>query len=193
MVSVVHVSMFVHTTAPRSICLFGVCSRCPSVLTWTNLRACGCLLAPLSGITLTTRAIRSQHYTLFNSYKLVRPPRLLCSRRPQHEGHMVRRLQVLCPAHTSHSVLPILRFRWTPTHTITSDLLSATLAEAATQLSFAASLERCISVSASQPLPLPVPTPPLDAATQTYLHTAATRDVSTQLSFREFFGFTFYA
>ena len=55
-----------------------------------------------------------------------------------------------------------------PTRTITSDLLSATLAEAATPLSFAAFLERCIFVNASPPLQLPVPTPPLDAATQTF-------------------------
>ena len=73
-----------------------------------------------------------------------------------------------------------------PTRTITSDLLSATLAEAATQLSFAASLEHCISVSASPPSQLPVPTPSLDAATQTFSHAAASQDVSTQLSFREF-------
>ena len=79
-----------------------------------KMRACGCLLAPLSGISLTTRAIRSQHYILFNSYKLVRPPRLLCRCRPPHENHMVQRLQVLCPAHRSHSVLLIHRFRWTP-------------------------------------------------------------------------------
>ena len=45
------------------------------VLTWMNLSACGCLLAPLSGITLTTRPIRSQLYILYNSYKLVRAPR----------------------------------------------------------------------------------------------------------------------
>ena len=90
-----------------------------SVPKWTNFRTCGfrtcgCLLAPLSGITLTTRAIRSQHYILSNSYKLVRAPCLLCRCRPPHESHMVQRLQVLCPAHRSHSVLPILRFRWTP-------------------------------------------------------------------------------
>ena len=48
-----------------------------------------------------------------------------------------------------------------PTRTITNGLLSATPAEAATQLSFAAFLERCISVSASPPPPLPIPTPPL--------------------------------
>ena len=64
--------------------------------------------------------------------------------------------------------------------------MSATLAEAATQLSFAAFLERCIFVNASLPLPLPVPTPPLDAAAQTLSHSAASRDVSTRLSFKEF-------
>ena len=79
-----------------------------------NLSACGCLLAPLSGITLTTRAIRSQHYTLFNSYLLVRPPRLLCRCRPPHESHMVQRLQVLCPAHRSHTAPSVHRFRWAP-------------------------------------------------------------------------------
>ena len=60
------------------------------------------------------------------------------------------------------------------------------LAEAATHLSFAAFLERCIFVNAAPPPQLPVPTPPLDAATQTFPHTAASRDVSTQLSFKEF-------
>ena len=41
-------------------------------------------------------------------------------------------------------------------------------------------------MNASPPLPLPVPTPPLDAATQTFSHTAASRDVSTQRSFEVF-------
>ena len=73
-----------------------------------------------------------------------------------------------------------------PTRTITNDLLSATLAEAAARLSFAAFLERCIFVNASPPPQLPVSTPSLDAATQTFSHTAASRDVSAQHSFREF-------
>ena len=81
----VHMSMSVHTTAPRSNCIFGVCLCCFPVLTWTDLSACGCLLAPLSGITLTTRPVRSQHYILYNSYKLVRAPRLLCRCRPPHD------------------------------------------------------------------------------------------------------------
>ena len=73
-----------------------------------------------------------------------------------------------------------------PTRTVTSDFLSATLAEAATQLSFAAFLERCISVNAFPPPPLPIPTPPLVAATETVPHIAVSQDVSTQLSFEEF-------
>ena len=64
--------------------------------------------------------------------------------------------------------------------------MSATLAEAATQLSFAAFLERCIFVNAFPLHQLPVTTPPLDAATQTFSHTAAPRDVSAQLSLEEF-------
>ena len=80
------------------------------------------------------------HYTLSNSYKLVRAPRLLCRCRPPHESHMVQRLQALCPDHRSHTVPAVHRFRRVPP--ALSDLLSATLAEAATQLSFAAFLER---------------------------------------------------
>ena len=108
-----HVCAYTHHSSLRPL-LFGVCPRCPSVLIWTNLKACDSLLAPLSGITLPTRAIRSQHYILSNSYKLVRAPRLLCRCRPPHECHMVQRLQVLCPAHRLHLVLPILRFRRAP-------------------------------------------------------------------------------
>ena len=89
---------------------------------------------------------------------------------------------VSCPQATLSATHPQVRMG--PTRTTTNDLLSATLAEAATQLSFAAFLERCIFVNASPPPQLPVPTPTLDAATQTSSHTAAARDASTQLSFR---------
>ena len=138
------------------------------------------------GITLTTRAIRSQHYILSNSYKLVRAPRPLCRCRPPHECHMVQRPQVLCPAHRLHTVPSVHRFRRAPTRTVTSDLMSATLAEAATQLSFVAFLECCISVSAPPPPQLPIATPLLDAATQTIPHIAVSQDVSTQLSLEKF-------
>ena len=90
---------------------------------------------------------------------------------------------VSCPQVTHSAISP--QVQTGPTRTATSDLVSATLAEAATQLSFAAFLERCIFVHASPPPQLPVSTPSLDVATQTFSHTAASRDVSTQLSFME--------
>ena len=89
---------------------------------------------------------------------------------------------VSCPQVTHSDISPQVQVG--PTCTITSDLLSATLSEAATQLSFAAFLERCISVNAFPPLP--IPTPPLDASTQTIPHITVSRDVSTQLSLQEF-------
>ena len=78
------------------------------------LSACGCFLAPPSGITLTTRAIRSQHYILSNSYKLVRAPRPLCRNRLPHGSHMVQRLQALSPVHRLHTVPSVHRFRRAP-------------------------------------------------------------------------------
>ena len=71
-------------------------------------------------------------------------------------------------------------------HTTAPCSICSSLAEAATQLSFAAFWERCISFSALPPSPLPVPTPPLDAATQTIPHIAVSQDVSAQLSVEEF-------
>ena len=91
---------------------------------------------------------------------------------------------VSCPQVTHSTFSP--QVQTGPTRTVTSDLLSATLAEAATQLSFAAFLERCIFVHASPPPQLPVPTPSLDAATPTIPHIAVSQDVSTQLSLEEF-------
>ena len=88
-----------------------------------------------------------------------------------------------CPQVTHSAISP--QVQTGPTRTVTSDLVSATLAEAATQLSFAAFLERCISVSVSPPL-LPIPTPPLDAATQTIPHITVSQDASAQPSFEEF-------
>ena len=76
--------------------------------------------------------------------------------------------------------------------TPTSDLLSATLAEAALQLSFAAFLERCISVSASPPPPPPISAPPLDAATQTIPHIALSGRFHATLA-RGVLGSTFCA
>ena len=68
---------------------------------------------------------------------------------------------VSCPQVTLSVAHP--QVQMDPTRTITSDLQSATLAEAATQLSFAAFLERCIFVCATPPPQQPVvhTSPPL--------------------------------
>ena len=77
---------------------------------------------------------------------------------------------VSCPQVTLSATSPQVQMG--PTRTITSDLLSATLAEAATQLSFAAFLERCISVNASPPPQVPVLTAPHRHNLLTLLHLA---------------------
>ena len=127
-------------------------------------------IAPQGGITLTIWTFRSQHHN--------RPPH----GRELHGA--ATSSSVSCPQVTHSAISP--QVQTGPTRTVTSDLVAATLAEAATQLSFAAFLERCISVSASPPLPLPIPTPPLDAAKRTIPHIAVSQDVSTQLSLEEF-------
>ena len=100
-----HVCVCTHHSSLQHL-PFCVCLRCPSVPTWMNFRTCGCFLAPHGGITLTTRAIRSQHNTLSNSYKLVRAPRPLCKYRPPHGSRMVQRLEALCLApQVTHSAI----------------------------------------------------------------------------------------
>ena len=184
-VCIVHMSVLVHTTAPCSTCSFGVCLRCLPVLSWMNLSACGCLLAPLSGITsyytgIPLPALHSLQQLQAGTSSPF-PVQMSASTRESHNA--APSSSVSCPQVTLSATHPQGQM---DTRTITNDLLSATLAEAATQLSFAAYLERCIFVSASPPPQLPVPTPPLDAATQTLPHTTASRDVSTQFSFSEF-------
>ena len=185
MAYIVHMSVFVHTTAPCSICFSVFVFVVPPCPYGRTSRTCGCLLAAQGGITLTTRAIRSQIYILSNSYKLVRAPRLLCRCRLPHGVTWCSDFKLcVLPTSTHSAISP--QVQTGPTRTVTSDLMSAMLAEAATHLSFAAFLERCIFVNAAPSPQLPVPTPPLDAATQTLPHTATSRDVSTQLSFSEF-------
>ena len=65
--------------------------------------------------------------------------------------------------------------------------MSATLAEAATQLSFAEFLERCNLLRALPPRLQPNPTLLLDAASQTVPHSAASAEAFTQLPLAEFF------
>ena len=73
--------------------------------------------------------------------------------RPPHGCHMVQRLQALSLATQATHSASRPQVQTGPTRTVTSDLMSATLADAATQLSFAAFFERCIFVSAFPPPP----------------------------------------
>ena len=143
-------------------------------------------MAPQGGITLTTRVFHSPHHTLSSSYNLVRAPpssvQKMASAREPHGAATPS--SVSCPQATHSAISP--QAQTGPTRTVTSDFMSATLAEAATQLSSAAFLDRCISVRAPPPPPLPIPTPLLVAATQTTPHIDVSQDVSTQLSLEEF-------
>ena len=88
---------------------------------------------------------------------------------------------VFCPQVTHSAISP--QVRTGSTRTITSDLMSATLAEAATQLSFAAFLERCISVSAPPAAPVThLWMPPLRLFhTSLSLHATLARGVLSQM------------
>ena len=71
-----------------------------------------------------------------------------------------------------------------PTRNITGDVVSATLAEAVTKLSFAEFLERCNLSRAHPPRPLPIATLLLDAATQTFPHIAVSHNSRSEFSLR---------
>ena len=152
-------------------------------------------LAPLSfssqmrhgGITLTTRVYGSLHSTHSNSNKLVRAPRplwqTLASR--QESNGTASPSFVSSPQFTHSAISP--QVQTSPTRIVTGDVMSATLPEAATQLSFAEFLERCNLLRAPLPRRQPNPTLFLDAAAQTFPRCAASADASTQLPLAEFF------
>ena len=110
-----HVCAHTHTTARCSISLFGVCPRSLSVLTWKNIRTCGCLMAPQAGITLLQHKYSALRTTLSPTATIwCEHPRPLCKYWPPHGSHMVRRLQALCPAHRLHTVPSVHRLRRAP-------------------------------------------------------------------------------
>ena len=113
MACIVHIS--VRTDIAACFCISLWCLRSSlSVLRWKSIRMCGRLLAPLSGITLTTRAFRTSHHTLSNSYILVRAPRLpvqtLASTRESYGPASSSSVSY----RKSHTVPSVHRFRWTP-------------------------------------------------------------------------------
>ena len=96
-----------------------------------------------------------------------------------------------CPQVTQSAISP--QVQTGSTRTVTSDLLSATLTEAATQLSFAAFLARCISVCAPPPPRYPSPRhfwmpPPrlfhTSLSPRTFLHNSRLRSSLLDLSTR---------
>ena len=98
----------VHTSVPTHIeacfCISLWCLRWSlSVLRWKSIRMCGRLLAPLSGITLTTRATHSLHYTLPSSSMMTRSPRLCIHWSPPRRLTALRP-QALRSVHSYHTV-----------------------------------------------------------------------------------------
>ena len=180
MACTVHISVPTHIEACFCISLWCLCLSL-SVLRWKSIRTCSRLLAPLSGITLTFRATHSLHYTLSNSYMMIRSPRL-CSHLPTHRRLTALRPQALCPAHSYHTVGSQVPAG--PTRNVTGEVMPTSLALAVTQLSFLEFLQRCnlLITPPPQPPQLPVPISLLDAAVQTTPPSDASQDVSTPTS-----------
>ena len=176
--NIVHISVLTHIAA--CFCFSVWCLRLStSVLRWKSIKMCGRLLAPLSGVALTTRATHSLHCTLPNNSMMTRslrlcihwsPPKRLTGPRPQalrsvhSETTRPHQLTCSCGPHSQRHG-------------------EASLAEAVTQLSFLEFLQRCnLLIAPLQPPQLPVPISPLDAAVQTTSPCDASQDVSTQTS-----------
>ena len=113
---------------------------------WMNIKTCGCFIAPQGKLTLTTWVLHTSHHTLSSSYNLVRAPLHLCRYRRPHGSHgAATPSSVSCLQVTHNATCP--QIQTDLTRTVTSDFMSATLAETTTQLSFAEFSERCISFS----------------------------------------------
>ena len=109
-----HCSHFVPTHIVACFCISLWCLRSSlSVLRWKSTRMCSRLLAPLSGITLTIRAIHSLHYTLPSSSMMIRSPRL-CSHWSPPRRLTALCPQALCPAHNHHTVSSAHKFLLAP-------------------------------------------------------------------------------
>ena len=145
---------------------------------------CGSLTAPHGEITLTTRVFRSPTLSLqqLQAGASSSSP-VQTSASTQESNGTAPSSSVSCPQVTHSAISPQVLAG--PARNVTGDVMSATLAEDATQLSFVEFLERCNLLRVSPPHPQPNPTLLLDAATQTFPRTAPA-DVSTQLPLAEF-------
>ena len=127
-----------------------------------------------------------QHYIVSNSYNLVRELHASCADvGSTRESHGAASSSSVSSPQLPHSAISS-QVPACPTRNVTGDVMSTSLAEAATQLSLLHFVQRCNLLIAPLPRRQPSPTLLLDAATQTIPHIAVSQDVSTQLSFREF-------
>ena len=146
-----------------------------SVLRWKNGSLCSSPTAPQGGITLTTRVCGSQHYILQQlqaGASSSSPVQTLAS--TQESNGTASSSSVSSPQ-LPHSAIRS-QVLAVPTRNVTGDVMSATLAEAATQFSFAKFLERCNLLRSHPPRLQPDPTLLLDAPSQTFPHSAASAE-----------------
>ena len=179
-------SLSAHITARCGSSHFCVCHRYLSVFRWKSSRICSRLTAPHGGITLSTRVYGSQHYTLQQSQAGASSSSLVQTLASAKESIGTASSSFVSSPQLPHSAISSQVLAG-PTRNVTGDVMSDTLAEAATQLSCAEFLERCNLLRAPPPRPQPNPTLLLDAATQTFPLSAASAEVSTQLPLAEFF------
>ena len=147
---------------------------------------CSSPTAPHGGITLATRVSGPQHHIVSNSYKLVRAPRPLRSHGPPHRRPTALRRQAPCPFHSYHEVPSAHKFRRAPL--AVSQAMSCQLRSLRPpRSSHSLSSYRLQPLNCSSSAPEQCATPPLETATQTFPHSAASADATTQLSLTEFF------
>ena len=170
----VHISVPTYIAACFCISLW--CLRLSiSVLRWKSIKMCGRLLAPLSGITLTTLHSSQQFHddTVSTS---VHP--LVSTQETNGTTSSGSAFGPQLPHGPISS--PVLAG---PTRNVTGEAMPTSLAEAVTPLSFLKFLQRCgLLIAPPQPPQLPVPISLLHAAVQTTPPCDASQDVSTQTS-----------
>ena len=163
-VHIVHMSVLTHITVCFCISLWCLLSSL-SVLRWKSIRMCGRLMAPLSGITLTTQATHSLPYTLSNSYRMVRAPRLRSHWLPHRRQNSIAPSGSMSSPQFPHSTISSQVLAG-PTRNVTGEVMP--LPEAVAQLSIFEFLQRCgLLIAPVQPPQLPLTISLLDAAVQT--------------------------
>ena len=156
MANIVHISVPPHIAACFRISLW--CLRLSiSVLRWKSIRMCGRLLTLLSGITLTTRATHSLHYTLHQQFHDDTVSTSVLPLVSTQETNGTTSSGSAFGPQLPHGPIssPVLAG---PTRNVTGEAVPTSLAEAVTQLSFLEFLQRCnLLIAPLQPPQLPAP------------------------------------